>query len=122
MIDAKSALENTIPCCRHGCTEEVEDFHIGWQQTRDGRARLGEHTIRSRSNSMADPVKEQEYREEAERLAQLPSDVQRELIAQHRAIAADESVPQPDREEAAERAGALEMHLRRLARKRKEPL
>jgi len=71
---------------------------------------------------MADPAKEQEYRDEAARLAQLPRDVQRTLIAQHRAIAADKSVPKPDREEAKQRAEALERHLRRLARKKKKSL
>jgi hypothetical protein len=63
------------------------------------------------------PEKEQEYREEAERLADLPRDDQRRLIAQHRAIAADNGVPMPDRKEAKERADALEKHFRRLARK-----
>lgn len=62
---------------------------------------------------------EQEYREEAERLAALPSDDQRELIAQHRAIAADKGVPKLDRKEAKERADALEKHLRRLARRKR---
>jgi hypothetical protein len=71
---------------------------------------------------MVDPAKEQEYRDEAERLAELPQDVQRKLIAQHRVIAADKSVPKSDREEATERADALERHLRRLARKRKKLL
>jgi hypothetical protein len=64
------------------------------------------------------PEQEQEYREEAERLATLPRDDQRQLIAQHRAIAADKSVPKADRKEAKERADALERHLRRLARKK----
>lgn len=68
------------------------------------------------------PKKGQEYREEAERMAELPRDDQRRLIAQHRAIAADKSVPTPDRKEAKERADALEKHLRRLARKKKESL
>lgn len=68
------------------------------------------------------PEQEQEYREEAERLAELPRDVQRQLIAQHRAIAADKSVPKPDRKEAEERADALEKHLRRLARKKRNTL
>ena len=63
-----------------------------------------------------DPAKEQEYRQEAERLARLPRDVQRRLIAQHRAIAADSKVPKRDRQEADERADALERHLRRLNR------
>ena len=68
------------------------------------------------------PEKEQEYREEAERLALLPRDDQRQLIAQHRAIAADRGVPTPDRKEAKERAEALERHLRRHARKKRKSL
>ena len=65
---------------------------------------------------------EQEYRAEAERLAELPRDDQRRLIAQHRAIAADKSVPKADRKEAKERADALERHLRGLARKKGKSL
>ncbi len=68
------------------------------------------------------PEQEQEYRAEAERLALLPRDDQRQLIAQHRAIAADKGVPMPDRKEAKERADALEKHLRRLARKGRKSL
>ena len=68
------------------------------------------------------PEQEQEYRAEAERLAELPRDDQRRLIAQHRAIAADKSVPKSDRKEAKERADALEKYLRRLARKKKKTL
>jgi hypothetical protein len=64
------------------------------------------------------PEKEQEYREEAERLALIPPDDARKLIAQHRTIAADKSVPKSDRTEGKERADALEKHLRRLARKK----
>ena len=68
------------------------------------------------------PEQEQEYLAEAERMAELPRDDQRQLIAQHRAIAADKSVPKADRKEAKERADALEKHLRRLARKRRNSL
>ena len=68
------------------------------------------------------PEKEKEYREEAERLAELLRDDQRQLIAQHRAIAADKSVPMPDRKEAKERADALERHLRRPVRKKRKSL
>jgi hypothetical protein len=71
---------------------------------------------------MVDSTRDQEYREEAERLAELPRDIQRKLITQHRAIAADKAVPKSDRKEAKERADALEKHLRRLARKRRESL
>ena len=65
---------------------------------------------------------EQAYREEAERLALLPRGDQRQLIAQHRAIAADTDVPKPDRLEAEERADALERYLRRIARKKGKSL
>ncbi len=70
---------------------------------------------------MPDPAKEQEHTDEAERLATLPVEVQKTLIAQHQAIAADPKVSKRDREAAAERAGALERHLRRL-RKAKRSL
>ena len=66
------------------------------------------------------PDKEQEYRAEAERMTELPRDDQRQLIAQHRAIAADKTVPKSDRKEAKERAEALERHLRRLSRKERK--
>jgi hypothetical protein len=56
---------------------------------------------------MPDPTKEQEYREEAERLAQLSIADQRAIIAQHRTIAADPEVTQADRALARERADAL---------------
>ena len=68
------------------------------------------------------PEQEQQYHEEAERLALLPREDQRQLIAQHWAIAGDTDVPREDRTEAKERAEALEKHLRRLARKKKESL
>ena len=68
------------------------------------------------------PSQEQAYREEAERLALLPREDQRQLIAQHWAIAEDTDVPREDRTEAKERAEALEKNLRRLARKKKESL
>jgi hypothetical protein len=65
------------------------------------------------------PEKEQKYREEAERLAMLPREDQRQLIGQHRAIAADASVPEADRQESQERADALDRHLRRLTRRKR---
>ena len=65
---------------------------------------------------MADPAKEQEYRDEAERLALLPVADQRAIIALHRSVAADSKVPKRDRDMARERADALESHLRRLNR------
>ena len=67
------------------------------------------------------PEKDQEYCEEAKRLALLPRNDQRQLIAQHRAIAADRNVPKSDRKEAKERADALERHLRQLVRKKLKP-
>jgi hypothetical protein len=63
---------------------------------------------------------EQEYREEAERLAVLPRDVQRQAIALIRAPADNPKVKKRDREEARRRADALERHLRRLNRRKKK--
>jgi hypothetical protein len=62
-------------------------------------------------------TKEQEYREEAERLAVLPLDVQRKAVALIRAPANDPKVSKRDREEARERADALTRNLRRINRK-----
>ena len=67
----------------------------------------------------ADPQKEQEYREEAERLALLPRDEQKAIIAMHRDIASNPKVPKAEREAGRERADALERHLNRLARRKK---
>lgn len=64
--------------------------------------------------------KEREYAAEAERLALLPVADQREIIALHRSVATGKGVPARDRKAAAERADALERHLRRLNRKRKK--
>lgn len=50
---------------------------------------------------------EQEFREEAERLALLPRDDQISIIAMHKADAANPKVPKGDREFAAARAKAL---------------
>jgi hypothetical protein len=66
------------------------------------------------------PEQEQEYREEAERLALLPRDVQRQAVALIRAPADDPKVDKRNREEARERADALELHLRRLNRRKKK--
>jgi len=69
---------------------------------------------------MSDPSKEQEYREEAERLSLLPVGDQREIIALHRSVADNPKVRKADREAARERADALEKHLGlRVKRKRK---
>jgi esterase/lipase superfamily enzyme len=61
-----------------------------------------------------------EYREEAERLAQVPRDIQRQAVAIIRAPANNPKVGTRDREEARKRADALERHLRRLNRRNKE--
>ena len=68
------------------------------------------------------PEKEQEYREEAERLAELPAADQKEIIALHRSVADDAKVPKRDRDLARERADVLERHLRRLNRKKKRKM
>lgn len=52
--------------------------------------------------------KEAEWREEAQRLKQCTREDQRQVIAIHRRIAADPSVPESDRADAAARADALE--------------
>jgi hypothetical protein len=64
--------------------------------------------------------REREYREEAERLARLPREDQREVIALHRSVADNPNVPKEDRRAARERAEALERHLRRLNRAKKK--
>ena len=69
---------------------------------------------------MADPTKEQEYREEAERLALLPREVQRQAVALIRAPADNPKVGKSDREEARERADALERLLRNFNRRKKK--
>jgi hypothetical protein len=69
---------------------------------------------------MLEPAKEQEYREEAERLALLPGADQREVIALHRSIADNPKAAKADRQAARERADALERHLRRLDRRKKK--
>jgi hypothetical protein len=62
------------------------------------------------------PEQEQEYVEEAERLAVLPVAEQRQIISLHRSVADDAKVPKRDRDLARDRADALERHLRRLNR------
>lgn len=58
-----------------------------------------------------DPAKEEEYREEAERLKALSRDMQRQVIAIHRATAADPTAHKADRDAARQRAAALERYL-----------
>lgn len=69
---------------------------------------------------MPDSQREQEFREEAERLALLSIEDQKRIIAMHRADAANSKVPKVDREFARERADALEKYLRRLRQRRKD--
>jgi hypothetical protein len=61
-----------------------------------------------------------EYVAEAERLALLPVDDQREILALHRSVADNPKVAKPDRKAAAERADALARHLGRLNRRKKK--
>jgi hypothetical protein len=70
---------------------------------------------------MCDADREQQYRDEAERLAELPPDVQRQAVALIRAPSEDPKVRKRDREDARERADALERHLRKLNRRKKKP-
>jgi hypothetical protein len=60
-----------------------------------------------------------EHLAEAERLAQLPREDQRAIIALHRSVADDPAVSRRDRGLARERAQALDRHLRRLNRAKK---
>jgi hypothetical protein len=69
---------------------------------------------------MPGPAREQEYREEAERLALLPKADQRELIALHRSTADNPKAPKRERQIARERVEALEHHLRRLNRRKEK--
>jgi hypothetical protein len=69
---------------------------------------------------MPDRAKEQEYREEAERLALLPVADQREVIALHRSVASNPKVPKREREAGQERAAALERLLGLGRRKREQ--
>jgi hypothetical protein len=64
-------------------------------------------------------LEEQEYREEAERLAKLPPEDQKEILSLHRSTAENPKAPKRERELARERLAALERHLRRLNRKEK---
>jgi hypothetical protein len=66
-----------------------------------------------------EPSREQEHREEAERLAQFPAAEQGAILAWHRDIAADAKLSKADRRAARERADALESYIRRARKKRK---
>jgi hypothetical protein len=69
-----------------------------------------------RDSEQADARREQEWREEAERLALLPSELQQKALALIRAPAAN--LNGKDRQQLLERADALERHLRRLNRRK----
>lgn len=62
---------------------------------------------------------EQEHRAEAERLALLPVEDQREIIAIYRACAKNPKIPKAERQWGLARVRALERHLRGLNRARK---
>jgi len=68
---------------------------------------------------MPDESKEQEYREEAERLAQLSIGDQKEILAIYRECADNPKIPKRERTEGRARVAALERHLRRLNRQKK---
>jgi hypothetical protein len=63
-----------------------------------------------------DQAKEQEYREEAGRLAQLPVEVQKQILEIHRSTANDPKLRKRDREAARERFEALEKLLGLVAK------
>jgi hypothetical protein len=69
---------------------------------------------------MTEADNEQEYREEAERLALLAREDQKEIIALHRSVADNPKAPKADRRAARKRAEALERHLLRLNRAKKK--
>jgi hypothetical protein len=59
------------------------------------------------------------FRAEAERLAQLSVADQQEILALYRQCAANPKVPRRERVEGLARVAALQQHLRRLNRKKK---
>ncbi len=63
---------------------------------------------------------ENEHLAEAERLAQLPREEQRKAVAIIRAPADNPKLSKRDRKEARHRADALERHLRRLNRRKRQ--
>ena len=66
-----------------------------------------------------DADKEQEYREEAERLAAIPVEDQKAVLAIYRECAQNTKLPRKDREWNKQRVEALERHLKRLNRRKK---
>jgi hypothetical protein len=69
---------------------------------------------------LPDSSQDQGFREEAERLSQLPRDLQKAIIAMHRLDADNPKAPKRDRDFAQKRAAALETHLRTLNKKKKQ--
>jgi hypothetical protein len=65
-------------------------------------------------------AEQEDHLAEAEQLVKLPIEDQRRIIAMHRADARNPKVPKRDRQFARERADALEKHLRRLNRGKKD--
>jgi hypothetical protein len=61
---------------------------------------------------MRNDEKEQEHRDEAERLAQLPRDAQRQIVAMHLTDARNPKASKRDRDIATARAQALERLLK----------
>jgi hypothetical protein len=67
-----------------------------------------------------EPDREKEYRAEAGRLALLPAEDRRAILALHRSVADNPKVPKRDRDAARARSEALARHLRRLSRGKKK--
>jgi hypothetical protein len=65
------------------------------------------------------PFDQHEYREEAERLALLSRDEQRTILGMLRECAENEKTPKRERQAGLARVKALELHLRRLKRRRR---
>ena len=65
------------------------------------------------------PVQEQEFREEAERLAAIPIEDQKAVLDIYRSCARNPRLPRREREWNRARVEALERHLKRLKRKNK---
>jgi hypothetical protein len=79
---------------------------------REEAERLAQLTRDEQGYPMTDEQKETGYREEAERLAQLTRDEQRRIVAMIRSDASNPKVPERDRAENRARARALERLLR----------
>ena len=67
-----------------------------------------------------DMDKEQEYRDEAERLKQLPRAEQRQIVEMYRDVALGKGVPARERKTGLERVAALERLLKLTPRKKRE--